>query len=125
MLDRHEVKLWTDMRELRTRIKDLHKDLGITTAQQTRWGRVAQTMRENAGGSTGSLTSARKEPAKVVRCARFPPLIRWSQPCQPLTFGGINRGMELYGCSKRLAYDEGCFLIPVDLRRARRVSVNS
>jgi gas vesicle protein len=29
-------------------IKELHKELGITPAQETQWNRVAQTMRENA-----------------------------------------------------------------------------
>ena len=39
----------TRKRSVEARIKELHQELGITTAQQTEWDRVAQTMRENAG----------------------------------------------------------------------------
>jgi len=35
-------------RSVEAHIKELHKELGITPAQETQWNRVAQTMRENA-----------------------------------------------------------------------------
>lgn len=35
-------------RSVEAHIKELHKELGITPAQETAWNRVAQTMRENA-----------------------------------------------------------------------------
>jgi gas vesicle protein len=35
-------------RSVESHINELHKELGITAAQQAQWDRVAQTMRENA-----------------------------------------------------------------------------
>lgn len=35
-------------RSVEAHITELHKELGITAAQETQWNRVAQTMRENA-----------------------------------------------------------------------------
>ena len=48
------------------RIKTLHEQLGITAAEETQWGPVAQAMRDNEADMQRLITERRNEPAHMI-----------------------------------------------------------